>query len=260
MRRGLIDRLSGAEVTYEGIGWQRFLVSGRMIYRGAEAPSGSASPGEWRVEDDSLCSRWQPGGEWECYRVEIDGQGGVRFIDAYGNISAGRFSRPILRRIWTSDHAGGTGGALDAHAADRRPARGSDGSAHGNLSLAARCRRIGAGGDRHASLRLCPADPGRTPLSLAGCGRRGWPFSSRTGGPFTTLPPGGSAPGTTVRQILMMLPMCLTEASLFQQLGASQGPARTSSSTALTRVPRRRRHPACQPFSGRAPCAGHASP
>ena len=88
----LIDRLSGAEVTYEDIGWQRFLVSGRMIYRGAEAPSGSSSPGEWRVQDDSLCSRWQPGGEWECYRVEIDGQGGIRFIDAYGNISAGRFA------------------------------------------------------------------------------------------------------------------------------------------------------------------------
>jgi hypothetical protein len=89
---GLVDRLGGAEVIYEGIGWQRFLVSGRMVYRGAEAPSGSSSPGEWRVQNDSLCSRWQPGGEWECYWVEVDGVGGVRFIDAFGNISAGRFA------------------------------------------------------------------------------------------------------------------------------------------------------------------------
>jgi hypothetical protein len=27
--------------------------------------------------------------DWTCYAVEVDGAGGVRFIDAWGNISAG---------------------------------------------------------------------------------------------------------------------------------------------------------------------------
>jgi hypothetical protein len=88
---GLVDRLSGALVAYEGVGWQSFLPTGRMIYRGDEAPSGNTSRGEWWARDDRLCSRWHPGGAWECYSVEVDGAGGIRFIDAYGNISAGRF-------------------------------------------------------------------------------------------------------------------------------------------------------------------------
>jgi hypothetical protein len=28
--------------------------------------------------------------EWECYWVEVDGAGGIRFTDAYGNVSTGR--------------------------------------------------------------------------------------------------------------------------------------------------------------------------
>jgi len=88
---GLVERLSGAEVAYEGVGWQSFLASGQTFYRGGEAPFGNTSRGEWRAQNDSLCSRWQPGGEWECYWVEVDGTGGIRFIDAYGNTSAGRF-------------------------------------------------------------------------------------------------------------------------------------------------------------------------
>jgi hypothetical protein len=88
---GLVEVLSGAEVDYDGAAWQEFLPSGRTVYRVGEAPTGSSSQGDWRAENDSYCSRWRPGGEWECYWVEVDGAGGIRFIDAYGNISAGHF-------------------------------------------------------------------------------------------------------------------------------------------------------------------------
>ena len=177
-------------MTYEGIGWQSFLVSGRMIYRGAEAPSGSSSPGEWRVQDDSLCSRWQPGGEWECYRVEIDGQGGIRFIDAYGNISAGRFrvrSCAGFGRVITLAELEGHW-TLTRRIDDRRA--GLTGSAHRNLPLAARCRRIGAGGDR---ARFITAVPRRSAPNAAISGGRwasGWPCFFEDGRPIYDLAPG----------------------------------------------------------------------
>ena len=88
---GLVAALNGAEVSYDGAAWQRFLPSGRTVYRVGEAPSGEASWGQWRAQEDSYCSRWPPGQHWECYWVEVDGAGGIRFIDAYGNTSAGHF-------------------------------------------------------------------------------------------------------------------------------------------------------------------------
>lgn len=88
---GLVEELSGADVDFEGVAWQRFLPSGRTLYRVGEAPSGQSNWGDWRADDDSYCSRWRPGGEWECYWVEVDGEGGIRFIDAYGNVSTGHF-------------------------------------------------------------------------------------------------------------------------------------------------------------------------
>jgi hypothetical protein len=83
--------LADAEVSYDGIAWQHFLPSGRMVTRSAEAPSGAASWGEWRIDRDSYCARMPPATEWECYWVEIDGAGGIRFIDGYGNVSTGAF-------------------------------------------------------------------------------------------------------------------------------------------------------------------------
>jgi hypothetical protein len=83
--------LADAQVSYDGIAWQHFLPSGRMVIRAGEAPSGDASWGEWRVERDSYCARMPPATEWECYWVEVDGAGGIRFIDGYGNVSTGHF-------------------------------------------------------------------------------------------------------------------------------------------------------------------------
>jgi hypothetical protein len=94
--------LSGAEVSYDGVAWQHFLPSGRVVTRSGEAPLGAASWGEWRLDRDSYCTRMPPATEWECYWVEIDGQGGIRFIDAYGNVSTGQF-------VTGSDGAGGAG-------------------------------------------------------------------------------------------------------------------------------------------------------
>lgn len=92
--------LTDAEVSYESAGWQHFLPSGRMVIRAGEAPSGAASWGEWRIDRDSYCARMPPATDWECYWVEVDGAGGIRFTDAYGNVSTGRIAR-------------GSGGAAD---------------------------------------------------------------------------------------------------------------------------------------------------
>ena len=88
---GLIDALSGAEIDYDGAAWQEFLPSGRTLYRVGEAPSGQTSWGDWREQAGSYCSRWPPSDDWTCYAVEVDGAGGVRFIDSWGNVSAGHF-------------------------------------------------------------------------------------------------------------------------------------------------------------------------
>lgn len=87
----LVAALSGTQVDFDGAAWQLFLPSGRTLYRVGETPAGTTSLGDWRAQDDSYCSRWQPGGEWECYWVEIDGVGGIRFVDGFGNVSAGHF-------------------------------------------------------------------------------------------------------------------------------------------------------------------------
>ena len=87
----LADALGDAEVSYDGVAWQHFLPTGRMVTRASEAPAGAASWGEWRVERDSACIRMPPATAWECYWVEVDGAGGIRFIDGYGNVSTGHF-------------------------------------------------------------------------------------------------------------------------------------------------------------------------
>lgn len=79
--------LADRDVTYENDAWQRFLPSGRTIYRWGET-----SWGYWRAEADHYCSQWPPAQPWECYHVEVDGQGGIRFTDDYGNVSTGVFA------------------------------------------------------------------------------------------------------------------------------------------------------------------------
>jgi hypothetical protein len=88
---GIVAALTGAEVDYDGAAWQAFLPTGRTMYRVGEAPEGETSRGDWRVEAGNYCSRWPPSDTWTCYAVEVDGQGGVRFIDSWGNVSAGHF-------------------------------------------------------------------------------------------------------------------------------------------------------------------------
>lgn len=87
---GIRAVLTGAQVDYDGAAWQEFLSSGRTIYRVGEAPTGSTSTGEWRAEAGSYCSRWPPRDDWTCYAVEVDGAGGIRFVDAWGNVSTGQ--------------------------------------------------------------------------------------------------------------------------------------------------------------------------
>jgi hypothetical protein len=88
---GIAEVLSGAVVDYDGAAWQEFLASGLTLYRVGEAPSGDTSRGDWRADGGNYCSRWPPGEDWTCYAVEVDGTGGIRFIDSWGNISAGHF-------------------------------------------------------------------------------------------------------------------------------------------------------------------------
>ena len=82
--------LAGAEITLDGGGWQHVLPAGRVVTRSGEAPSGATSWAEWRVDAEGYCTRMPVATEWVCYTVEVDGLGGIRFIDGYGNASAGR--------------------------------------------------------------------------------------------------------------------------------------------------------------------------
>jgi hypothetical protein len=88
---GLVEALTGSQIDYGGAAWQSFQSSGRTLYRTGESPSGTTSQGLWREQGGSYCSRWPPGADWTCYAVEVDGSGGVRFIDDAGSVSAGRF-------------------------------------------------------------------------------------------------------------------------------------------------------------------------
>jgi len=92
---GIAAHLRGAEVVYDEDTWQQFLASGRTLYRVGQPPYVDASWGDWRAENDRYCSRWSPGAQWDCYVVEVDGAGGIRFVDEWGNVSAGQFVTAI---------------------------------------------------------------------------------------------------------------------------------------------------------------------
>jgi hypothetical protein len=63
---------------------QKFFASGRTLYTTVDD-----SWGTWAVRGDQYCSTWPPSGSWGCYDMTRDGLG-VRFVDAYGNVSEGK--------------------------------------------------------------------------------------------------------------------------------------------------------------------------
>ena len=83
---GITEILTTHDLIYENDAFQRFLPSGRTLYR-----YGETSWGYWRAEEGRYCSQWPPGDEWDCYDVEYDGATALRFIDDWGNVSSGVF-------------------------------------------------------------------------------------------------------------------------------------------------------------------------
>jgi hypothetical protein len=82
--------LEDRDVRYGDLAWERHESNGILLFRTVEGPFGRTSLGQWRLEGNMRCLRWNRAAEWECYRVEIDGAGGIRFIDAWDNVSEGR--------------------------------------------------------------------------------------------------------------------------------------------------------------------------
>lgn len=71
---------------YEGAE-QEFYSSGQTSYT-----AGRPSLGSWAVRGDRYCSQWPPNDQWECYDMEA-ADGAVRFLDAYGNVTEGRYEK-----------------------------------------------------------------------------------------------------------------------------------------------------------------------
>lgn len=78
------------DVVYGDLAWERHAADGALLYRSTEGPLGRTSVGEWRLEQDARCLRWNRAVPFECYRVERDGADGIRFVDEWGNASTGR--------------------------------------------------------------------------------------------------------------------------------------------------------------------------
>ncbi|NKX46428.1 hypothetical protein [Roseicyclus persicicus] len=81
--------LTTHDIAYDDIAWERHEADGRLLARVAEGARATTSVGEWRFVGDARCLRWSGADRWECYRVEADDAGGVRFIDGYRNVSTG---------------------------------------------------------------------------------------------------------------------------------------------------------------------------
>ncbi|MBO6602812.1 MAG: hypothetical protein JJ938_10090 [Roseicyclus sp.] len=84
---GITALLTAHDLVYENGDFQRFLPSGRTLYRAAET-----SWGYWRAEGGRYCSQWPPGDAWDCYDLHHDGGNAVRFTDDWGNVSTGVFA------------------------------------------------------------------------------------------------------------------------------------------------------------------------
>jgi hypothetical protein len=82
--------LGGVDVAYGDLAWERHEPRGILLFRTVEGIYGATSIGQWDVQGDARCLRWNRAAEWECYTVETDGADGIRFTDAFGNVSEGR--------------------------------------------------------------------------------------------------------------------------------------------------------------------------
>lgn len=82
--------LGGVDVAYGDLAWERHEPDGILLFRTVEGLYGATSIGQWDVQGDTRCLRWNRAAEWECYAVETDGADGIRFTDGYGNVSEGR--------------------------------------------------------------------------------------------------------------------------------------------------------------------------
>jgi hypothetical protein len=90
--RALEAALIAHDVHYDDVAWERHLSDGMLLLRSMEGAWGRTSLGIWMLRDESRCLKWNRAMDWECYRVETDGADGIRFIDAYGNVSEGRLA------------------------------------------------------------------------------------------------------------------------------------------------------------------------
>ena len=85
----LMPLLIGLDVVYADVGWDRHEPDGRLLTRTMEGNGGRTRLGQWYVPGDMRCLRWERDAGWDCYIVEVDGEGGVRFTDSRGNHSTG---------------------------------------------------------------------------------------------------------------------------------------------------------------------------
>lgn len=88
--QALMQLLTGHDIDYEGVGWERHEPDGRLLMRLTEGEAGTTSLGQWYAPGDMRCLRFSNDAGWDCYFVETDGAGGVRFTDSRGNHSTGR--------------------------------------------------------------------------------------------------------------------------------------------------------------------------
>jgi hypothetical protein len=81
--------LTGHDIVYGDVGWERHEADGRLLSRSTESRSGETSVGQWSMQGARRCLRWSDATDWVCYEVEIAGDR-LRFIDEMGNTSTGR--------------------------------------------------------------------------------------------------------------------------------------------------------------------------
>ena len=78
--------LTDQRLTYD-TAWQEFRASGRTLYN-----AGRDSWGYWQVRNDQYCSQWPPGGQWDCYDMQRNGNT-LRFVSAFGDVTDGMIAQ-----------------------------------------------------------------------------------------------------------------------------------------------------------------------
>ena len=81
--------LTGHDIVYGDVGWERHEADGRLLSRSTESRAGETSVGQWSVRGARRCLRWSDAMGWVCYDVEGEGDR-LRFTDEMGNTSTGR--------------------------------------------------------------------------------------------------------------------------------------------------------------------------